>query len=74
MNKRTINFFGRLLVCFLFVILIVCCKTLTIDVKKGAHCHLKTSAPHSVKCTVDDKLVYEQSGPMALDLKGCKKE
>ena len=57
-----------------FGILIVACKTLTIDVKKEAHCHLKTSAPHSVKCTVDGKLVYDQSGPMNLDLKGCKKE
>jgi len=52
-------------------VLIVGCATLTVDVKEKAHCHLKVSAPHSVKCTVDGKVVYEQSGPMALDLKGC---
>jgi len=54
-------------------VLIIGCKTLTVDVKTKAHCHLKTSAPHSVKCTVDGKLVYDQSGPMKLDLQGCKK-
>lgn len=54
--------------------MIIACKTLTVDVKTKAHCHLKTSAPHSVKCTVDGELVYDQSGPMKLDLQGCKKE
>jgi len=56
---------------FLFSVLIIGCKTLTVEVREKAHCHLKTSAPHSVKCTVDGRIVYEQSGPMELDLKGC---
>ena len=75
MNRQELgHIIFNMIVCFMFGILIIACKTLTIDVKKEAHCHLKTTAPHSVKCTVDGKVVYEQSGPMKLDLKGCKKE
>ena len=50
---------------------VTACTTLNVQVKDKAHCHLKTSAPHAVTCTVDGKIVYQQTGPMELDLKGC---
>ena len=60
-----------ILVLLVASILTIGCRTLSIEVREKAHCDLKVKAPHSVICTVDGKVVYEQTGSMALDLKGC---
>jgi hypothetical protein len=55
------------------MMLLMGCATLSVSAKNSADCKFKVQAPHSIICTVDGKQVYEQSGPMALDIKGCCK-
>ena len=55
------------------MMLLMGCTTLSVSAKNSADCKFKVQAPHSIICTVDGKQVYEQNGPMALDIKGCCK-
>ena len=59
--------------CIFLVLFLAGCSTLSVSAKKSADCKFKVQAPHSIICTVDGKQVYEQNGPMALDIKGCCK-
>ena len=59
--------------CIFLVLFLAGCSTLSIKAKDKAHCDFKVKAPHAIICTVDGKQVYTQTGPMALDIKGCCK-
>jgi hypothetical protein len=59
--------------CIFLVLFLAGCSTLSVSAKNSADCKFKVQAPHSITCTVDGIQVYEQSGPMALDIKGCCK-
>lgn len=41
----------------------------TVTAEKSAHLFIDVRAPHRVTATVDGALRYEQTGPMALELK-----
>jgi hypothetical protein len=59
--------------CIFLVLFLAGCSTLNVKAKDKAHCDFKVQAPHAIICTVDDVQVYTQTGPMALDIKGCCK-
>ena len=59
--------------CIFLVLSLAGCSTLSVNADKSADCKFKVSAPHEITCTVDGKQVYQQKGPMALDIKGCCK-
>tara|TARA_R100001230_G_C5528073_1_gene62961 strand:+ start:37 stop:441 length:405 start_codon:yes stop_codon:yes gene_type:complete len=57
----------------IFLFLISGCSTLSVTADKSADCKFKVTAPHSIQCSTDGKVVFEQKGKMALDIKGCCK-
>jgi len=57
----------------IFLFLISGCSTLSVTADKSADCKFKVTAPHSIQCSTDGKVVFEQTGSMPLDIKGCCK-
>ena len=53
----------------LLLLLPLSCVTVTAE--KSAHLTIKVDAPHKVTATVDGRVRYEQTGPMALELKAA---
>ena len=65
--KKTLKALIIMSICLLFA----ACGTLTVKAKKSADCQLVQGPPHSIKCKSDGKVVFEQSGPMKLEIKGA---
>lgn len=59
--------------CIFLVLFLAGCSTLSVSAKESADCKFKVTAPHSIQCSTDGKMVFEQKGNMALDIKGCCK-
>lgn len=51
------------------LLILACASCVTVTAEKSAHLTIKVDAPHKVTATVDGKVRYEQTGPMALELK-----
>lgn len=51
------------------LLLLACASCVTVTAKKSADLFIDVKAPHAVRATVDGKVRYEQTGPMALELK-----
>ena len=59
--------------CIFLVLFLAGCSTLSVKAKDTAHCDFKVKAPHKIVCSADGVQTYTQTGPMALDIKGCCK-
>lgn len=51
------------------LLFLACASCVTVTAETSAHLTIKVDAPHKVTATVDGKVRYEQTGPMALELK-----
>lgn len=51
------------------LLLLACTSCVTVTAEKSADLFIDVRAPHTVRATVDGKVRYEQTGPMALELK-----
>lgn len=51
------------------LLLLACTSCVTVTAEKSADLFIDVRAPHMVRATVDGKVRYEQTGPMALELK-----
>lgn len=51
------------------LLLLACASCATVTAEKSADLFIDVKAPHRVTATVDGRVRYEQTGPMALELK-----
>lgn len=51
------------------LLILACTSCVTVTAEKSADLFIDIRAPHTVRATVDGRVRYEQTGPMALLLK-----